>query len=443
MTVSLTLGHPETSELDRKTSPRRLRVLVLAEECNPLWSSVPLVGYNFAKALADRPDLEVTLATNARNRSALADDRLPCLVETHYLDTESVSGPLFRLGRRLRGGETLGWSLNTALSWPGYLLFEREVYRRLDLGSGRAPFDLIHRVTPVSPTLGSPLASWCEIPMVVGPLNGGLPWPTEFPELRQREGEWLTRHRGLFRWLPYARSTYQRAAGVLVASRATAEDLPEGPGPRRLLSENGVDPERFPVLDKWRPPQGPFRFVTAGRLAPVKAIDLILLAMAGSSTLRHCGLTIVGDGPERPRLEQLVADQELGEAVRFTGWLDQKGLAAELARSQVFVFPSIKEFGGGVVVEAMASALPSIVTDYGGPSELISPETGRKLPLAPAGELVGSLRLAMEELAGDFSVCRRLGEAASRRAREQFVWSAKAEAVVAFYREILAARGFY
>ena len=204
----------------------------------------------------------MTVVTQVRNREVLQQDPLAKLAPIHFIDNDFIAGPVFRLARKLRGGVSLSWTINTALMWPGYMMYERMVFRefREDLRSGR--FDLIHRLTPLTPVLGSPLASLSDVPMVIGPLNGGLPWPEEYPELRRNEKEWLIPFRGLHTFLPYHRATYRRAAGLIAASRHTESRLPSGTGRRYYLPENGVNPERFPIVDEWQPPVGPFRFIT-------------------------------------------------------------------------------------------------------------------------------------------------------------------------------------
>ena len=418
----------------------KLTVLISAEACNPSWSSVPLIGYNLTRALAERDDLEVTLVTNARNRDALEADPINARAQIHYVDNDFIAGPLFRFARKLRGGISKSWSINTAMMWPGYIAYERMVLRAFGRDLRRGRFDLIHRVTPLTPVLGSPLTSWSRVPMVIGPLNGGLPWPGEFSHLRREEKEWLIPLRRLHAMLPYHRSTFRRAAGLISASRHTEDALPAGNGQKLYLPENGVDPTRFPLVDEWRPPTGPFHFITVGRLAPVKAIDLIIQSIGGSDLLRACRLTVVGDGPEREKLESLTRDHGLQDVVRFVGWLDQSTLSGLLRDSHAFVFPSVKDFGGGAVLEAMASALPSIVCDYGGPAELVDSESGIVMPLEPVENLVVSIRRAMETLAADHTLCARLGAAAARRVRDEFIWSAKAERIAAFYRQVLAPR---
>ena len=413
-----------------------LHVLVIAEACNPTWTSVPLVGYNFARALAERPDVKATVVTHVRNRPGLAGDRLCDVAEVHYLDTEWIAKPLHRLGTWLRGGNGLGWTTDTALAWPSYIAFEHSVASRFGRRLARGEFDLVHRVTPLTPTIGSPLAGMTDVPMLLGPLNGGLPWPREYPHLRRAEKEWLVPVRKAYRALPWYAATYRRLAGVIAGSRHTAREVPRSfRGKRFYLPENGVDPARFPVADDWPEPLGRFRFVTVGRLVPYKGIDLTLEAMRGAN-LGDAEFLVIGDGPERGRLEALATELGLADRVRFAGWLPQKELAAELGRSQAFVFPSLREFGGGVVLEAMARGLPCVVVDYGGPGELVDAETGVKLPLAKREELVPRLRAGMEALAGEPARCRELGRAACRRVRAEHVWSAKAGRLVEVYQQL-------
>jgi glycosyltransferase involved in cell wall biosynthesis len=419
----------------------RLRILVIAEACNPTWTSVPLVGYNFTRALAGRDDLDLTVVSHVNNRPAIQADPLNDLARVHFIDNEWIARPLYRLSTLLRGGEKLSWTINTAMAWPSYMVFERAVYHRFghDLEAGR--FDLIHRITPLTPTMGSPLASMTRVPMVIGPLNGGLPWPKEYPELRSQEREWLVPLRKAYRLLPFYNSTYRRLAAVIAGSRHTATETPAFfRGQRFYLPENGVDPARFPLASAWPEPKGRFRFISVGRLVPYKGLDLTLEAMGQSTTLKQCELVVVGEGPQQPELEAIIRKYGLESNVQLLGWVDQSRLARELGQAQAFVFPSLREFGGGVVLEALSSGLPALIVDYGGPAELVTSDCGVLLPMKPRQEFVPLLRQAMEALATDPARCRAMGQAACQHIRQHFVWTAKAERIVEFYRKILAQR---
>lgn len=413
-------------------------MLVIAEACNPSWTSVPLVGYNFMSALAQRNDVQLTLATHPRNQEALAADAPTAHVEIVYPNNEYVARPMYQLGKLMRGGSTKGWTTNTAMAWLSYVAFERELYQLLKRRLAGGEFDLIHRITPVSPTVGSPLACWTDTPMLIGPLNGGLPWPADYPQLKRKEREFLVPLRMAYKKLPYYRGSYRRLSAVIAGSRHTASEIPKDyQGRRYILPENGVDPQRFALKSEWTPPRGPFRFVTIGRLVPYKGLWLTLQAMAQSARLRECELVVIGDGPDRALLERQAVELGIAGNVQFLGWLEQRQASEVLRHSQAFVFPSLREFGGGVVLEAMASGLPSIIADYGGPAELLDPGSGILLPMQGEAPMVANLRQAMEKLVDTPELCRSMAANGAQRVRNEFTWEAKAEQLVSIYRQML------
>jgi glycosyltransferase involved in cell wall biosynthesis len=420
---------------------RKLRILIIADMCNPRMTSVPLEAYSLAKALSARDDLDVTLVTHGFNREALEPDPIAARARLHFIELPSYVRQWLRLGYSLRGGKQLSWTTMAAFGWPVYMLFEKRVFRQFRDKLRGGSFDLVHRICPVSPTYGSPLASLTKVPMVIGPLNGGLPWPYAYPRLQTQEREWLVPLRKLYRWLPYYRSTYRHIRGVIVGSWHTAMEIPTWyRGRRYYVPENGVDPERIPIAAGWRPPEPGhrFRFVTVGRLVPYKGFDLVLQAMALSRELRRgAELLVIGDGPSRAALEGQASEVGLSSIVTFAGWVEHTQLQDHLLRAQAFVFPSLREFGGGVVLEAMASGLPPIVVNYGGPGELVTDECGIRLPMAPREELVGQLSAAMSRLLRDPDQCQRMSAAGIDRVRCGFTWSRKAAQIVTIYRDVL------
>ena len=425
----------------RSTANSKLRVLLIAESCNPRWTSAPLTAYSQARALAARDDLDITLVSQVRNREALESDRIAGQLRLHFIDNEFVARPFFVIGERFRGAGQLSWTTAQAFSWPAYIVFERMVFRQFRTELRAGSFDLIHRLSPLSPTMGSPLASLTDVPMLIGPLNGGLPWPREYPALRKQEREWLVPLRKLYRWLPYHRSMYRRLRGVIAGSRHTATEIPTWfRGGRFYVPDPGIDTDRIPISEAWNAPERgkKFRFVTIGRLVPYKGTALILEALAHSPQLRRdAELFVIGEGSQRSELERRTLELGLTSTVQFTGSIEHTRLKDELGRAQAFVFPSLREFGGGVVLEAMASGLPPIVVDYGGPGEYVTPDCGVLLPMVARDELVPKLAEAMESLVNDPDRCRRLSQVCTERARSEFTWTVKAERIVGIYREVL------
>lgn len=420
----------------------RPRVLLIAEMCNPDWVSVPLVGWSLYKALTAGAD--VHLVTHVRNRENLLKAGVPEAAFT-ALDTAAVDRPLEKVGEVLRGKANLGWTTFTALGTFSYYLFETLLWRRFGARIQAREWDVVHRLTPLSPTTPSIIAPLCEeagVPFVLGPLNGGLPWPKGFGAQRRREREWLSYVRDVYKLMPGYRGTREHAAAILTGSRATREQVPEAyQGKTVYLPENAVDPQRFGAV-KARGPEGlPLSVCFVGRFVPYKGADMLLEAAAPLVRAGQVRVTLIGDGAEMENLRAQVEREGLGAGVHFAGWVKHQRLQEELARHHVFGFPSIREFGGAVVAEAMALGLVPIVMDYGGPGEIVSPATGFTVPMGSREHNVAGVREVLERLVADPSVIRPMGDRARARILKHFTWEAKAAQVLEVYRWVMGERG--
>lgn len=419
---------------------KRLRALLIAEAANPEWVSVPLEGWSHARALLDEVDGH--LVTQVRNAEAIGRTGLdPALYTT--IDSERVAAPLYRLADRLRGGAGKGWTTMTAVSALSYYYFERLVWRRFGDEIRQGRWDVVHRLTPLSPTSPSTIARRCAragVPFVWGPINGGVPWPREFDRARRKEREWLSYVRGLHRLMPGYRSTRRNTAAIVAGSLATLEQVPAAFREKCVyIAENAIDPQRF-TLSRTETPSLPLRVAFVGRLVPYKCADVLIEACAPLVREGRVALDIIGDGPEMPRLKALAAELGVAEGVRLDGWVEHRVLQERLVRSAVFGFPSIREFGGAVVLEAMALGLVPVVVNYGGPGELVSADTGVRVPLGSRESLVAAFRASLTELAADPARLAPVGARARERAISRFTWPAKAKQTVEVYRWVTGAR---
>lgn len=169
--------------------------------------------------------------------------------------------------------------------------------------------------------------------------------------------------------------------------------------------------------------------VFAGRLSAEKGVDLLVRAVGSLPDVR---LTVVGDGPERSALEDLAAAVAPGR-VAFTGQQDRAGTLARVRSARTAVLPARwYENQPMGVLEAMASAVPAVVTDLGGSPELITDGvTGRVVP----PEDVTALAAALADLTGDPERAVALGLAARERVRDDFGPAAHLDALDRVYAE--------
>ena len=414
------------------------RVLVIAESANPDWVSVPLVGWNIATALREVADVHIV--TQIRNREAFLNRGLIEGLDFTAIDSEAFAAPFYKLAERLRGGTGKGWTTITALQSLAYPYFERLVWKRFgaDIRAGR--YDVVHRVTPLSPTAPSSLARHCRhagIPFLLGPLNGGLPWHPEYNRERVKEREWLSYIRKVYTILPSIRSTYRNSAAIIAGSRHTSKELSRYGRPMIYIPENGIDISRFGRAGKRRKPRDKLRLVFVGRLVPYKGADIALEACSGLLQAGKAHFDIIGDGPDMQELQALVAKLGVKNAITLHGWKSHDSVADLLQKADVMVFPSVREFGGGVVLEAMACGVVPIVVDYGGPGELVTPECGFTVPIGPRSTLTRNLEAVIADIANSAYDLDVMSAAAVERINKLYSWQAKGGQLSAVYQWLL------
>lgn len=180
----------------------------------------------------------------------------------------------------------------------------------------------------------------------------------------------------------------------------------------------------------------PLKAIFAGRLVPYKGADMLISAAAPYLASGQLELTIVGDGPERCALEALVGKLGLRDRVRFSGWVSHSDLLVMFDAADLLTFPSIREFGGGVVVEAMARGAVPVVADYAGPSELVDDKTGIRIPFDDATSLINNLRRTLARLIESPATLLSMSAAGQEKVRGELTWQAKANKIVAKYEEL-------
>jgi glycosyltransferase involved in cell wall biosynthesis len=200
-------------------------------------------------------------------------------------------------------------------------------------------------------------------------------------------------------------------------------------GSQRVLvySEVGLPPDEIYRLNNIPSRQGNgFRLVSVGRLIHWKGFELGLNAFAQfHSQFRASDYWVIGDGPERKRLEKLVQKLGVADSVLFLGSLPRAQVLEKLMECDVLVHPSLHDSGGWVCVEAMAAGRPVICLDLGGPAVQVTEETGIKIPAGSPQQVIRDLAVAMSQLAEDRVRCERLGSAARQHVRECFCWDKK------------------
>jgi glycosyltransferase involved in cell wall biosynthesis len=346
-----------------------LKLLAFAYACEPAEGSEPGAGWMWARMLARIGDTWVITRANNRERIEAALGSIPERDALHFAYVDLPDWARF-------------WKRGTRGLKLYYLLWELAALREGRRLQRSERFDLAWHLTLANAWLGS-AAPLLGLPFVFGPVGGGVgpPWrlvpSMGFGPMLYEASRSVARVMG--RYLnPLARLAWSRARCILVQNPETIDWLP-----RRHRHKARVFPHivlsRLPDIE--RPPgERPPVALFAGRLLPWKGVDLAITAM---SMLPDWRLVICGRGPDESRLRHLATEVGVMDRTEFTGWLPRSEVLRAMKEAGVFVFPSLHDEAGWVIVEALAAELPVVCLDHGGPAFLAD---GHGIAIAPTGD---------------------------------------------------------
>lgn len=418
---------------------KRLRVLLIIEQCNPEWPSVPLVGYQFFDGISKFVD--VTLVTHERNKQALEKVRVDEKIV--YISEHPLITKYYRSVHRLTVGmKGINWPLLNALAYLIYAEFNNKVYRCFQTKVWEGDYDIVHAITPMMPRYPFKIIKACQdTPFILGPVNGGVPFPKGFGQVARKEFVYFNFLRRLGQFIPGYVKTYKEADKILVGSTFTLNMLKKlfsiEDSRIELFSENGVSEDFFEEPIKTRNDKQ-VNLLFVGRLVPYKGADMVIDAVSQLSKLikDRIRLTIVGDGSEKDNLKRQVQELGVSDIVSFAGWVNQKETLDFYRKADIFCFPSIREFGGAVVLEAMACGLPCIVADNGGIAEYVTEETGFKIAPISRYYITQELTNKLQILVENEDLRKRMSAKAIERA-QSFAWKQKAIEIIKIYEKLI------
>ncbi|WP_428388832.1 glycosyltransferase family 4 protein [Mucisphaera sp.] len=417
-------------------SRSRPRVIIVADNASARFGGEAILPLHYFRFLRAR-GIEAHLLVHDRTR-----DELLAVIEPadhprlHFVPDLAAHRLLWAIGRRLP--HRLGIMFTGT---PMHLLTQvqqRRLARRLVRDHA---LTIVHEPIPVSPKTPS-LMHGIGVPVVIGPMNGGMTYPAGFRYLESSLERLLI---GLGRAASGLANALipgkRRAAALLVANQRTARALPAGiRAPVIELVENGADLSLWQAPELRSQPDGVTRLLYMGRMVDWKAIDLLLHALARlvrQPDAPRVHIDLLGDGDQRHALESLSRELGIGQHLSFHGFLPQAECALRLAACDALVLPSLYECGGAVVLEAMAMSKPVIATDWGGPADYLDPTCGILVPPTDRETFISDLARAISELARDPDRRVTLGHAGRVKVETHYDWQVKIDRILEIYQQVI------
>lgn len=394
---------------------RRLCILLSAYACEPHLGSEPGVGWHWATRLA-RAGHEVRVLTRANNREviegALAANPVPNLSFAYY--------DLPAWLRRWKNHSGL-WARLYYLAWQ---CGAYGVARRL---CSEVRFDIAHHIT-FGVFRHPSFMAFLGLPFVFGPVGGGETAPRPLRKTFPLRGYLFDLARDLANWVvrvdPLMAAVFRRSAATLCKTGETLRSIPARFRDKCLVQvELGMDEQS--ALLRQRPREADcFRVLYVGRLVYWKGLHFGLRAFA--EFFRHhpgARLTVIGRGPDEAWFRELAQELGITDAVTWIPHMARAAVMRAYMQHDAFLFPSLHDSSGNVVLEALTCGLPVVCLDVGGPAVLVDPSCGFKVRPGEPSQVVEDLARALAALAASPALSRAMGEAALCRAREQFSWT--------------------
>lgn len=280
-----------------------------------------------------------------------------------------------------------------------------------------------HYVSPISPVEPRPIPK--DIPVVIGPVNGNIYYPPGFEGRSSLRSRLIKRlHRPAQILCSVLFGDKKRAQLILNSGFTRTMDSLRWAGVSLGQTKDVMDSGLPDYILNAEPKAHQGRngkFVSLGRLIDFKGHDFSIRAIAKCSD--DIELTIYGEGDERQSLMALVRELGIEDRVTFAGWLDHEKITEVMAQYRGFVFPSLADANGIVMQEMMMLGLPVITLNWGGPSQLATPESAYYIDPTNEEDVVDQIAKAMTELTEDDALATKLAMNAREIATERFVWS--------------------
>lgn len=351
------------------------RILLSAFECNPFMGSDAEVGWQWARQLSMR-GFDVTVITRRTHQQEIEQEIAKtgdCTnVHFEYLDIEWLYPCTELINPR---------------NHIYYYFWQVAAYRRAKLLHVIKPFSLIHHVTWVSFRQPS-FMGLVGVPMYFGPVAGGDEIPRGYTRSFAFKQRIVETFRGMVNALvridPLMWMTYASAEKVFFTSEAHLARVPAFVRQKAQIElAIGCDTPDLAESEKLSPRRGN-RLLFVGRFLGLKGMDIGLRVFARIREARpDVTLTIIGDGVERERWMDTAKELGVEAAIDWMGWLPKSEVLKMYSEFDVFFFPSLRDSGGFVVLEALQQGMPVVCFKLGGPGVLIDDSCGKAVQATP------------------------------------------------------------
>lgn len=323
-----------------------------------------------------------------------------------------------------------------------YKIWQKIAYYKVKKIKKYNDFDIVHHVT--FNEFRTPGLLWkMDIPFVWGPIGGAQEIPQKFEEyyqgykVKEKIRSYLNKK---YIKSKSVKKASNKASMILFANEetSTALELLHLENKSMRLLETAIDKEKISFAEKIYEEKEKFTLMWAGNLIYRKALGILLEALSDINIKDRIVLNVIGDGPMRKKYEQYCKENNLEKIVNFVGKVSYNDMQNYYKNADIFIFTSLRDTSGNVVLEAMSNELPIITLDHNGVKDIVTEECGFKIKVTNPNKVKNDIRCAIETLVNDSDLRKTMGTASKRRIINNYTWEKSAEIMQNIYEQVIS-----
>lgn len=391
-------------------------LLISAYACEPLKGSEQGVGWNWVLQMAKNNYLHViTRANNKKFIEAHLPNDAAKNITFHYYDTNRF---IRNLKKRAKG------------LYFYYFCWQLGIVPLISKLKKQHAFDYSMHLTFGSMWLPTFLPLF-NIPFIWGPIGGGDGEPKTFLKILPLKQRILQYYRmfmiktSLINPLIFIPSF--RAKAILSRTENSSAVIPKIFRSKvRVMLETAMESDIFHLTNKRTIlNHEPIKIITTGRLMPSKNILSAVKAFRYIPSSYNISFTIIGSGIEKSKIEKEISKSNNGHQIKIISEVSRAEVLKELSKSDIYLFPSLREGGSWALMEAMAIGLPVICLKWSGMEIITDNDSAIRMPITNPEQMPKDMAIAICKLIDNPELMQKMGAAGRKRIKEVFNWDAK------------------
>jgi len=337
-----------------------LKILLSAYACEPNTGSEHEIGWSWIKSLSKKNKIYVLTRTSNKKKilKETKNNKIKNVIFLYY------DLPCFLIKIIKRGKDKPNSYLYFFL-WQIFIYFR---YKDFIISN---KFDFIHHVTFGSFRIPS-LLSLCKVPFIYGPIGGGESVPIQILKKFSIKSLFIELIRVLsnsyIKFSLLANVSFFKSKKIILTSYTNKKIIPSFYHKKISIVPGVFNEKIFYKIKKNKN----FRLCFIGRLVEWKGVELLKQIFLKAKAFNNkITLDIYGDGPRRKSFQNFIINNDLKNKIKLCGQMDQNKMIKVLKKYDLLIFPTLRDSGGYVIIEALNNGLNVITTNAAGPEALI------------------------------------------------------------------------